>query len=194
MIVRGYGRIAFGFERLDARLDRRLVDTHNFVMLVHVDIEGFAERYDQMLFVQLRVALDRFMFDVLGDFAQFGQGFVFQFVMCVRHRLSIAFVKINNALWYKSASEISRRGASCRVQLQRAQHPPGDLEKAQAELQAEIYRVPVERLMEHGRLRADAMTIRDKELEAGGVTEADRNRISELLRQSWRSLATAVKT
>ena len=61
-------------------------------------------------------------------------------------------------------------------------------------MQAEIYRVPVDRLMEHGRLRAEAMTIRDNKAEQGGVTEQDWNRINELLRQSWRSLAAAVKT
>ena len=80
------------------------------------------------------------------------------------------------------------------IHRQRAQHQPGDLDKALAELQAEIYRVPLNRLMEHGRLRAEAMTIRDKKAEAGGVTEEDWNRINELLRQSWRSLAKAVKS
>ncbi len=80
------------------------------------------------------------------------------------------------------------------IHRQRANHAPGDLERALAELQAEIYQVPVERLMEHGRLRAEAMTIRDTKAEAGGVTEADWARIDELLHQSYRSLAAAVKT
>jgi hypothetical protein len=80
------------------------------------------------------------------------------------------------------------------IHRQRAQHAPGDLDRALAELQSEIYRVPVDRLMEHGRLRAEAMTIRDTKAESGGVTEADWVRINELLRESWRSLATAVKT
>jgi len=80
------------------------------------------------------------------------------------------------------------------IHRQRAQHPPGDLDKALAELQAAIYNVPVERLMEHGRLRAEAMTIRDTKAEQGGVTEADWARINELLRGSWRSLAQAVKS
>ena len=79
------------------------------------------------------------------------------------------------------------------IHRQRGQHPPGDLEKALADLQAEIYHVPVERLMEHGRLRAEAMTIRDTKAEGAGVTEADWARISELLGESWRSLAKAVK-
>ena len=78
------------------------------------------------------------------------------------------------------------------VHRQRGQHKPGDLDRALAELQAEIYRVPVEKLMEHGRLRAEAMTIRDTKADQGGVTETDWARIDELLRQSWRSLARAV--
>ena len=80
------------------------------------------------------------------------------------------------------------------IHRQRAQHPPGDLAKALADLQAEIYRVPVDRLMEHGRLRAEAMTIRDTKAEDGGVTEEDWTRINDLLRESWRSLAQAVKS
>ena len=79
------------------------------------------------------------------------------------------------------------------IHRERAQHVPGDLARALADLQAEIYRVPVERLMEHGALRAEAMTIRDTKAAAGGVTEADWARIEELLRQSWRSLAREVK-
>src|SRR5436190_11352863 len=78
------------------------------------------------------------------------------------------------------------------IHRQRAQHKPGDLDRALAELQAEIYRVPVEKLMEHGQLRAEAMNIRDTKAEQGGVTEADWKKIGELLRQSWRSLAVAV--
>jgi hypothetical protein len=80
------------------------------------------------------------------------------------------------------------------IHRQRAQHAPGDLDRALAELQAEIYHVPIDRLMEHARLRAEAMTIRDTKAEQGGVTEADWAKINELLKESWRSLAKAVKT
>jgi hypothetical protein len=79
------------------------------------------------------------------------------------------------------------------IHRERAQHAPGDLARALAELQAAIYNVPVERLMEHGRLRAEAMTIRDTKAEQGGVTEADWAKINELLKQSWSSLAQAVR-
>ena len=80
------------------------------------------------------------------------------------------------------------------IHRQRAQRPPGDLDRALAELQAEIYHVPVDRVLEHGRLRAEAMTIRDTKAENGGVMEADWARINELLKESWRSLAKAVKS
>jgi hypothetical protein len=79
------------------------------------------------------------------------------------------------------------------IHRERAKHPPGDLEHALAELQAEIYGIPIDRLREHGRLRAEAMTIRDTKADAGGVTEADWAKIDELLHESWRSLAVAVK-
>lgn len=79
------------------------------------------------------------------------------------------------------------------IHRERAKHAPGELERALADLQAEIYGIPVERLMEHGRLRAEAMTIRDTKAETGGVTEADWAKIDELLHQSWRSLSTAIK-
>lgn len=79
------------------------------------------------------------------------------------------------------------------IHRQRAKHAPGDLDRALAELQAEIYGVPIERLMEHGRLRAEAMTIRDTRAEADGVSEADWAKIDELLHQSWRSLSLVVR-
>lgn len=77
---------------------------------------------------------------------------------------------------------------------QRARLDPGDLDRALAELPAEIYQMPVEKLMEHARLRAEAMTIRDKKAETGGVTEEDWKKIEELLLASWQSLWKAVNS
>jgi len=79
------------------------------------------------------------------------------------------------------------------IHRERAKHSPADLPRALAALQAELYSLPAERFMEHGRLRAEAMTIRDTRAESGGVTEADWARIDQLLHQSWRSLSSAVK-
>jgi hypothetical protein len=78
------------------------------------------------------------------------------------------------------------------VHRERRRHAPGDLDRALADLQAEIFRLPAERFAEHARLRAEAMAIRDTEAERGGVTEEDWRRIDELLHQSWRSLHAAV--
>jgi hypothetical protein len=67
------------------------------------------------------------------------------------------------------------------------------LDRALAELAAELYRVPVERVTEHARLRAEAMTIRDTRAEVGRVSEQDWTNIDELLHESWRSLKEAVR-
>jgi hypothetical protein len=78
------------------------------------------------------------------------------------------------------------------VHRERRAHAPGDLDRALADLQAELFHVPAGRLAEHARLRAEAMEIRDTKAEQGGVAEEDWRRIGELLQQSWRSLHAAV--
>jgi len=80
------------------------------------------------------------------------------------------------------------------IHRERKQHKPGDLDRALADLPAELYGVPAERLMEHARLRAQAMTIRDDKAESGGVTEEDWAKIDELLHASWQSLWQAVNS
>jgi hypothetical protein len=81
------------------------------------------------------------------------------------------------------------------VHRERWKRQPDDLPKALAELQAAIYGVPLDRVMEHGRLRAQAMAIRDTKADNGqAMTEEDWTKINDLLRQSWRSLGEAVKS
>ena len=81
------------------------------------------------------------------------------------------------------------------IHRERWKRQPDELPKALADLQAAIYGVPVDRVMEHGRLRAQAMSLRDTKADTGqAMTEEDWKKISDLLRQSWRSLADAVKT
>jgi hypothetical protein len=80
------------------------------------------------------------------------------------------------------------------VHRERWKRPPEELPRALAELQSAIYDVPVEQVLEHGRLRAEAMKIRDTKADNGAaMTEEDWSKIKDLLRQSWRSLAQAVK-
>lgn len=71
------------------------------------------------------------------------------------------------------------------------ENPPG-LPDALAALQAEIYGIPAERFAEHARLRAQAMDLRDGK--GAAITEADWQRIGELLAASWDSLYRAVQT
>ena len=81
------------------------------------------------------------------------------------------------------------------IHRERDKYQPGELERALAELAAEIYQLPPESMMEHARLRAEAMKIRDTKAEsAGGVTEEDWRKIDELLHASWRSLSRIINT
>jgi hypothetical protein len=71
---------------------------------------------------------------------------------------------------------------------------PEALERALADLAAELYQLPAERLGVHAERRAEAMTIRDRRAqEPGGVAEADWDRIQSLLRLAWRALAAELR-
>ena len=71
---------------------------------------------------------------------------------------------------------------------QRELHQPDDLGAAVTDAAAEFYRVPADKLMEYGRYRAAAMTIRDDKANAGGGTEEDWKKIETLLHDAYRSL------
>jgi hypothetical protein len=74
-------------------------------------------------------------------------------------------------------------------------HPPGDLERALADLAAELYQVPAGRLTVHAARRAEAMTIRDRtSRRAVGVLDDDWDRIEAVLRVAWKALADEVRT
>lgn len=78
------------------------------------------------------------------------------------------------------------------VHRERAKYGEGDLANALADAASAIYNVPKEKFVEYGRFRAEAMKIRDREAEAGGVSEENWQKIDELLHRSWRSLRAAV--
>jgi len=78
------------------------------------------------------------------------------------------------------------------VHRERKRHAPGDLDRALADLAAEIYQMPASKFAEHGRYRAEAMVIRDDRAEQGELSETDWNQIHDLLRRSWVSLWQAV--
>ena len=73
-------------------------------------------------------------------------------------------------------------------------HPAGDLEAALADLAAELYQVPAERLWAHASRRAEAMTIRDRtSRRAVGVLDDDWDRIEAVLWVAWKALADEVR-
>jgi hypothetical protein len=80
------------------------------------------------------------------------------------------------------------------VHREREKHSPEDLPRLLAQTSAVMYHMPYEPLLEHGKLRAAAMKIRDDQAAVGGVTEQDWSKIASLLDRSWRSLWQAVNT
>jgi hypothetical protein len=78
------------------------------------------------------------------------------------------------------------------VHRDRNDYPPGALQQACAEAAAALYQVPVDSTMEHGRLRAAAMIIRDARAASGEVTDKDWLLIESLLEGSYESLHRVV--
>jgi hypothetical protein len=78
------------------------------------------------------------------------------------------------------------------VHRERQRYPPGTLDGSLAELQQAIYNMPAAQFAEHGRLRAEAMLLRDEKWDSGRMLESDWRRIEQLLRLSWSSLFNAV--
>lgn len=81
----------------------------------------------------------------------------------------------------------ARRAAALELEwwIVHRENPP-ELPNALAALQAEIYGVPAASFAEHARLRAQAMDLRDGK--GATITEADWQRIGEMLAVSWHSL------
>ena len=80
------------------------------------------------------------------------------------------------------------------IHRERDKYTRQDLDRSLAELQASLYNMPPEKFSDHGRLRAEAMLIRDDKWASGGVSESDWAQIHELLRQSWHALWTEVNS
>lgn len=78
------------------------------------------------------------------------------------------------------------------VHRERDTQPAGALGIACAEAAAEVYQVSPDSTMEHGRLRATAMVIRDTGAANGGVSEESWNEIEVLLLRCYQSLRRVV--
>jgi hypothetical protein len=79
------------------------------------------------------------------------------------------------------------------VHRQRERFGKAALDTACANAAAAIYQVSPDSTFEHGKLRADAMVIRDTQAAAGGVHEEDWAEIDRLLQACYSSLSRAIK-
>lgn len=78
------------------------------------------------------------------------------------------------------------------VHRNREQYPPDALGYACAQAASALYMVPVDLTLEHGRLRAEAMVIRDTKAKEGGVREEDWTHIDSLLTACYTSLSKVI--
>ncbi|HYE66223.1 MAG TPA: hypothetical protein VD966_11610 [Pyrinomonadaceae bacterium] len=51
----------------DLGLDLGLIETHHLMMLMHINAESFAERCDEVFFIQLRVTPNRLVINARSD-------------------------------------------------------------------------------------------------------------------------------
>ena len=77
------------------------------------------------------------------------------------------------------------------IRRERDQHPPAEWAALQAQIAADLYRIPVASCQKYGDLRTQAMLYRDTRNTT--MTEADWKQVEQLLRQSWQSLSQAVR-
>ena len=77
------------------------------------------------------------------------------------------------------------------IRRERNQHPPAEWATLQARIAADLYRIPVASCQPYGNLRTEAMVYRDSRNTT--MTEADWQRVEQLLRQSWQSLSRAIR-
>jgi len=87
-ILRGQRLVALFLPLADLGLDRGLVDALHLVVHVHVDVERLAERSEQMVLVQLRVAFHRRVFHSGRALAELSERFALQLRKSVGHRSS----------------------------------------------------------------------------------------------------------
>src|SRR5262249_28055286 len=110
-VLRGERFVALLLPVVDLRLGRGLVDALDLVVHVHVDVERLAQRHEQMVLVELGVALDRLVLDPGRDLAQLRERLGLQLRIGVSHGVSSKFGR--NPL-------MKRAGARCRLRAPRA--------------------------------------------------------------------------
>jgi len=83
VIVRRKSLVALFPQLLDFRFYRGSVNSFGVMVSECVNVESLADRGDQVFLVELRITHHGVVLDALGDFAQLGHGFVFEFFVGV---------------------------------------------------------------------------------------------------------------
>jgi len=76
MISAGQGHIPGFLQLLNFALNLFLIDSHDFVVHIHINVESFTDSLQKMVFVQLSVTFDRFIVDLRGDFPHLSDSLV----------------------------------------------------------------------------------------------------------------------
>src|SRR5215472_10686539 len=87
-VLGGERLVALFLPLVDLRLGRPLVDALHLVVHVHVDVEGLAQRREQVVLVELGVALHRVVLNAGRNFAQLGERLGLQLRVGMRHGVS----------------------------------------------------------------------------------------------------------
>lgn len=77
------------------------------------------------------------------------------------------------------------------IRRERDQHTPAEWAALQTRIVASIYHVPAAQCADYGRLRTEAMLLRDQK--GNTITEADWQQVEQLLVQAWQALASCSK-
>jgi len=85
MVVSRQGGVTLLLQVIDLGLEFRLVDADHMMLPVRLNVESLAERRQEVLFVQLSVALQRLVFDARRDLTKLGHSFMPEFFKRVSH-------------------------------------------------------------------------------------------------------------
>jgi hypothetical protein len=77
------------------------------------------------------------------------------------------------------------------IRRERDKHPPAEWEKWVTETASVVYHIPADSFRVYARLSVQAMLLRDEK--GDSITEADWQKINEILLQAWQSFANALQ-
>ena len=92
--MRFYSFVSFFFEAFNLCLDFGFISAFCYVVFKHIDAESLTDRLQKMVLIHLRVALNLVTLDTACNFTEFGNCFLFEFLVRVRHGILPLFLGI----------------------------------------------------------------------------------------------------